>query len=158
VGGIEPMVGRKHVRIVAIDGYPLRSVPGILHVLDTLPMDYRWSSRAVLLDPEEARVRIEKTRRKWKSSVYSFIDKMRKTPTGAPNTDAIAMEKDCIDALGEAAEGHVQFAYFDSQLIFLHTERSTLDGAVNQAMKIIQNAGFACRLETINAVEAFLGS
>jgi type IV secretion system protein VirB4 len=51
--GIEPMVGSKHIQVVAIDGFPATSFPGILSALDTLPFEYRWNTRAVLLDPEE---------------------------------------------------------------------------------------------------------
>ncbi len=55
VGGLTPRIGRKHLRVVAIDGFPKASVPGILAALDTLPIEYRWNTRAILMDPEEAR-------------------------------------------------------------------------------------------------------
>ena len=35
-GGMEPRIGRKHIRIVAIDGFPRLSSPGILRELDQL--------------------------------------------------------------------------------------------------------------------------
>ena len=34
-GGIEPRIGRKHIRVIAIDGFPKMSSPGILRELDT---------------------------------------------------------------------------------------------------------------------------
>ena len=33
-GGIEPQIGRKHIRVIAIDGFPKMSSPGILRELD----------------------------------------------------------------------------------------------------------------------------
>ena len=35
-GGMEPRIGRKHIRIIAIDGFPRMSSPGILRELDSL--------------------------------------------------------------------------------------------------------------------------
>src|SRR2546430_12597288 len=48
-------------------GFPKASVPGILATLDTLPIEYRWNTRAILMDPEEARVFPDKVRKKWRS-------------------------------------------------------------------------------------------
>ena len=53
-GGMEPRIGRKHIRVIAIDGFPRMSSPGILRELDQLPIEYRWNTRAILLDPEES--------------------------------------------------------------------------------------------------------
>ena len=44
VGGIEPRMGRKHLRVVAIDGFPKASYPGVLGTLDSLPMEFRWQA------------------------------------------------------------------------------------------------------------------
>jgi len=54
-GGVEPCIGRKHIRIIAINGFPKTSFPGILGEIDSLAMEYRWNTRGILLDPQEAR-------------------------------------------------------------------------------------------------------
>ena len=59
--GIEPQIGRKHMRVIALDGFPRSSFPGMLGEIDSLPMEYRWSTRAILLDPEEARSLLDKS-------------------------------------------------------------------------------------------------
>src|SRR5256886_17129187 len=69
VGGLTPRIGKKHLRVIAIDGFPKASVPGILAALDTLPISYRWNSRAILLDPEEARSLLDKVRKKWRTKI-----------------------------------------------------------------------------------------
>ena len=50
-----------------------------------LPMEYRWSTRAILLDPEEARSLLDKSRRKWRSRIRGFKDQILKTQNGAIN-------------------------------------------------------------------------
>ena len=42
-GGIEPQIGRKHICVIAIDGFPKMSSSGILRELDSLPIEYRWN-------------------------------------------------------------------------------------------------------------------
>jgi len=70
-GGIEPRVGRKHLRVIAIDGFPKMSSPGILRVLDNLAIEYRWNTRAILIDPQEARGMLDMHR---KSGDPRFVD------------------------------------------------------------------------------------
>ncbi len=68
--------------MIAIDGFPRLSFPGILGALDNLAIEYRWHTRAILLDPEEARGLLEKTRRKWRSKVRGWKDQLLRTETG----------------------------------------------------------------------------
>ena len=156
--GIEPRVGRKHVRVIALDGFPKSSFPGILGEIDSLPMEYRWSTRAILLDPEEARGLLDKTRRKWRSRIRGFKDQILKTHNGAINLYAQAMAEDAEQAMGVAASGDVQFAQYSSNIICFDEDLDRLHENTRMVMKKIQNLGFACRLETINAVEAWRGS
>jgi type IV secretion system protein VirB4 len=157
-GGIEPKIGAKHIRVIALDGFPKTSSPGILGEIDSLPMEYRWSTRAILLDPEEARALLDRTRRKWRSKVRGFKDQVLRTQTGAINLHAQHMADDAEQAMGDAAAGDVQFAEYSSNLIVLDDDLSRLQENVRTVMKKIQNLGFSCRLETINAVEAWRGS
>jgi len=62
--GLTPKVEDRFLGVVAIDGLPAESWPGILNSLDLMPLSYRWSSRFIFLDPEEARQRLERTRKK----------------------------------------------------------------------------------------------
>ena len=49
-GGVVPKVGRQFIQVVALEGFPLESTPGILSALAELPGDYRWSSRFIFID------------------------------------------------------------------------------------------------------------
>ena len=156
--GIEPRMGRKHMRVVALDGFPQASFPGILGEIDSLPMEYRWSTRAILLDPEEARAILDKSRRKWRSRIRGFKDQVLKSNNGAVNLYAHAMAEDAEQAMGVASSGDVQFAQYSSNIICFDEDLGRLHENTRLVMKKIQNLGFACRLETINAVEAWRGS
>jgi type IV secretion system protein VirB4 len=157
-GGIEPRMGRRHIRVLALDGFPKVSFPGILGEIDALPMEYRWSTRAILLDPEEARGILDHTRKKWRSRIRGFKDQVFRTHTGAINLYAQHMAEDAEQAMGVAASGDVQFAEYSSNIICLDEDPERLHENTRLVMKRIQNLGFSCRLESINAVEAWRGS
>ena len=52
--GVSPMVENRYLAVVAIDGFPAESWPGILNALDLMPITYRWSSCFMFLDDQEA--------------------------------------------------------------------------------------------------------
>jgi type IV secretory pathway VirB4 component len=51
VGGFRPKIGDRHLRVIAVMGFPMDSVPEILGFLNRLPVEYRWSTRFIFLDP-----------------------------------------------------------------------------------------------------------
>ena len=101
-GGMEPRIGRKHIRVIAIDGFPRMSSPGILRELDQLPIEYRWNTRAILLDPEEAAAMLDKHRKKWRSKIRGWKDQILRTQSGAINIHAQDMAADAEEAMGVA--------------------------------------------------------
>lgn len=158
VGGIEPQIGLKHIRVVAVDGFPRLSSPGILRELDALPLEYRWSTRAILMDAEESRSLLDKHRKKWKSKIRGWKDQMFRSQTGAVNGNAKEMMDDAEHAMSIAAAGDVQFCQFSANVICLDEDLDRLRENSRAVMKTIQNLGFSCRIETVNAVEAWRGS
>ena len=157
-GGIEPRIGEKRIHVIAIDGLPRTSCPGLLRELDSMPIEYRWNTRALLIDAEEARALLDKTRRKWRSKIRGWKDQVFRTQTGPVNLFAQEMAADAEVAMAVASAGDVQFALYSSNILLLDEDAERLRESTRLVMKTIQNLGFACRLETINAVEAWRGS
>jgi type IV secretion/conjugal transfer VirB4 family ATPase len=60
--------------------------------------------------------------------------------------------------MGVAAAGDVQFAQYSANIICLDEDLERLAESSRSVMKTIQNLGFSCRVETVNAVEAWRGS
>ena len=158
VGGLTPRIGQKHLRVVAIDGFPKASVPGILAALDTLPIEYRWNTRAILMDPEEARSFLDKVRKKWRSKTRGLKDQIMQTQTGAVNLHAQEMSIDAEEAMSVAAAGDVLFAQYTTNVICGDEDEADVEEAVALVAKTVQNLGFSARIEDVNSVEAWRGS
>ncbi len=158
IGGLEPRIGDKHVRVIAIDGFPRMSWPGILGALDSLAIEYRWNTRAILLDPEDARSILDKTRKKWRAKMRGWKDQLLRTESGPVNLYAQEMAQDAEEAMGVAASGDVHFADYTSVILCYDESPSHLEETAALVVKTLRNLGFGCRIETVNAIEAWRGS
>ena len=157
-GGIAPRVGDMHIKVVAIDGFPHDSYPGILHELDSLGYEYRWTTRFIFLDPQQARSVINGVRKRWQQKQRGLKDQVFNTTGGAVDLDALEMAEDAQSAMGEAESNMVRFGYYTSCIVLMHTNRELLTEQAREVRKVLLNLGFGARIEDINAVEAYLGA
>ena len=97
--GLTPKVENLFLGVVAIDGLPAESWPGILDNLDLMPLTYRWSSRFIFLDAEEARQKLERTRKKWQQKVRPFFDQIFQIQSRSVDQDAMNMVAEAEDAI-----------------------------------------------------------
>lgn len=157
-GGVVPKVGRNFIQAVAIEGFPLESAPGILSALAELPCEYRWSSRFIFMDTHEAVKHLDKFRKKWKQKVRGFFDQVFNTNNGNIDQDAMSMVQDAADAIAEVNSGLIAQGYYTSVVILMDEDRERLEASARMIEKAIERLGFAARIESINTMDAYLGS
>ncbi|SDY51477.1 conjugal transfer protein TrbE [Nitrosomonas halophila] len=157
-GGVVPKVGRNFVQVVAIEGFPLESTPGVLTALGELACEYRWSSRFIFMDQHEAVAHLDKFRKKWRQKVRGFFDQVFNTNSGIIDQDALSMVGDAEAAIAEINSGMVAAGYYTSVVVLMDEDRTHLEQSARQVEKAINRLGFAARIETINTLDAFLGS
>jgi type IV secretion system protein VirB4 len=156
--GLTPLVENRFLGVVAIDGLPAESWPGILNSLDLLPLTYRWSSRFIFLDAEEARAKLERTRKKWQQKVRPFFDQLFQTQSRSVDQDAMQMVAETEDAIAEATSQLVAYGYYTPVIVLFDEDQSRCQEKCEAIRRLIQAEGFGARIETLNATDAFLGS
>ncbi|KQS95580.1 conjugal transfer protein TrbE [Rhizobium sp. Leaf386] len=156
--GVTPTIENKFLGVVAIDGLPAESWPGILNSLDLMPMTYRWSSRFIFLDAEEARVRLERTRKKWQQKVRPFFDQLFQTQSRSVDQDAMTMVAETEDAIAQASSQLVAYGYYTPVVVLFDEDSKRLKEKTEALRRLIQAEGFGARIETLNATDAYLGS
>ncbi len=156
--GLSPMVDGRYLSIVGIDGFPAESWPGILNSLDLMPLTYRWSSRFIFLDDQEARQKLERTRKKWQQKVRPFFDQLFQTRSGAMDQDAMVMVAETEDAIAEASSQLVAYGYYTPVIVMMDDDEARLRDQAEAVRRLIQAEGFGARIESLNATEAYLGS
>ena len=162
-GGLKPRVGHRHIRTIAITGFPNESYPGILERLNRLPMCYRWSNRFIFLDPQHARKKMESYRKKWamgRKSMQSYIGEQTGAAAGPGdvNRDAEDMAFDAADALNDLTADRQRFGYYTSVIVLTDEDHNAVDQQAREVLKLLFNLGFNARVEDLNAVEAFFGT
>ncbi|EMS95925.1 conjugal transfer protein TrbE [Agrobacterium tumefaciens str. Cherry 2E-2-2] len=156
--GLTPLIENRFLGVVAIDGLAAESWPGILSALDLMPLTYRWSSRFIFLDAEEARAKLERTRKKWQQKVRPFFDQLFQTQSRSLDQDAMMMVAETEDAIAEASSQLVAYGYYTPVIVLFEEDQTQLQEKCEAIRRLIQAEGFGARIETLNATDAFLGS
>ena len=158
VGGIIPRLGDRHLAVISIDGLPQESYPAMLAELDALPLEYRFSSRFLCLDQYDATKEINSYRKGWRQQVFRFMDQFFNNPNARANRDALLMAEDAETALTEVQGGYVGAGYLTSTIVLMHEDQERLQDWARELRRTVQTLGFGCRIESINALEAWLGT
>lgn len=161
-GGLEPRVGTGHLRVLTINGFPTATTPGILDDLNRLAFPYRWSTRAILLDKTDATKLLTRIRRHWfakrKSIAAILKEVMTNEASALVDTDAANKAADADMALQELGADYAGQAYVTATVIVWDADPRTADEKLRLVEKVIQGRDFTAMSETINAVDAWLGS
>ena len=156
--GLLPLIGDKYVGAICIDGYPPSSYPGILEGLDQHQFEYRWNNRFVYEDPVEAIKQLHSYRRKWQQKKRGFIAQLTHNYNAPVDRFAEEMERQTENSISEASSGVVLYGYYTSTVIVMDKDKEVLQAGLETIRNYINNLGFNARIETINTVDAYLGS
>ncbi len=158
IGGLQPRVGDQFLSVLALDGLPHESWPSMLAALDSLPLAYRYSTRFICLDQMDGTKEINMYRKGWQQQMFRFLDMFMNNPNARVNRDAQMMRDDAEEALLEVQSGLVGIGYLSACIVLLHENLEQLKAQAREFRRVVQTLGFGCRIETINALEAWLGS
>lgn len=158
VTGTIPKIGDKFIRCISIDGFPSESYSGILNVLTKLQCTYRWNTRFIFTDEQTALKEIENYQRKWKQKVRGILAQIFNIETSNINQDALDMKEDADDFITEVNSGNIGAGYYTSTIVLMSDDFDYLDREVEYINKCITALGFVARIESVNCIEAYLGS
>ena len=162
VGGLEPRLGEAHLRVLTVMGFPTETWPGLLDDLNRLAMPYRWTTRALLLDKLDAVRLLGRIRRQWFAKRKGVAAILREVLTNEPvaliDSDAENKAREADAALQDLGGEAVGYAFVTATVVMTGATAAEADARIRAAEKAIQARDFLCRIETVNAVEAWLGS
>ena len=151
-------MGPRFIAAVAMEGFPAESYPSILAHLESLAISFRFSSRFIPLDAHESLSILRAYRRKWKQWTRGFFSQVFKTQGGAVNEDAVRMAAEAEHAITDASSNLVAFGYYTPVLILMGESREAIQDEARIVSRELRRLGFASRVETVNTLEAYLGS
>ncbi|WP_316167600.1 MULTISPECIES: conjugal transfer protein TrbE [unclassified Bradyrhizobium] len=161
-GGVAPAIGRRHLRALTVLGFPHVTFPGLLDELNRLGVAYRWATRFIPLDRAQAKATLSRYRRQWfakRKSVGAILKEVMFNEQAALlDTDAGNKALDADAALSELGDDLVAFGYVTTTVIVSDEESRQADEKIRAVEQVINSRGFTVIRESVNAVEAWLGS
>ncbi len=161
-GGLEPRLGDQNLRVLTVVGFPTATTPGLLDDLNRLAFPYRWSTRAILLDKTDATKLLTKIRRQWFAKRKSIAAILKEVMTNEQSvlvdTDAANKAADADMALQELGADVAGMAYVTATITVWDADPRLADEKLRLVEKVIQGRDFTAMIETVNAVDAWLGS
>ena len=161
-GGLSPRLGNETLKVLTINGFPATGEPGLLSDLDQLGFAYRWVTRFLPLDKPDAEKALNTYVRNWFAKRRSLTSYLREILTNEPatllNTDANNQAADADEALQALGAGHVAFGYCTTAIVVRHAEASVAEDQIRAVERVIRGRGFTCVAESVNAIEAWLGT
>ena len=162
LGGIEPKLGEKHLRMLTVIGFPNTTTPGLLDALNDLGFAYRWVTRWIAQDKTDATKHLTRLRRQWfakRKSVGAILrEVMFNRKSALVDSDAENKAVDADEALQELGADDVAFGYLTTTLVVADADPQRANEKLLALERIVNGRGFVTIRETLNAVEAWLGS
>jgi type IV secretion system protein VirB4 len=162
VGGLTPRLGVAHLKTLTIIGLPSATWPGLLDELNAQGFEYRWCTRAICLDKTDAARVFTRIRRQWFAKRKSVAAILKEVMTNEASTlldsDAANKAADDDEALQELGADVAGAAYVTATITVWDEDVRAAEAKLKATEKIVQGRDFTCIPETLNALEAWLGS
>jgi len=161
IGGLDPKIGENHIKVLDFQDFPTHSYPTILDILNTLPIEYRWSTRFIPLDADTARSYMNAHLKHWNQKAKGFMGLVREA-IGMENTrvdrDAVTMIDMTEDAMASNSSGLVRYGFMTKVVVLMNKDKEILDENARTIRRQLQQLGYLIRYESVNAVDSYLGS
>jgi type IV secretion system protein TrbE len=154
-GGLEPRLGDHHLRTLTITGFPSVTFPGLLDELNRLAFEYRWSTRAIMLDKTDATKLLTRIRRQWFAKRKSVAAILKEVMTNEASTlldsDASNKAADADTALQELGADYAGMAYVTASVTVWDRDPAIAAEKLRLVEKVIQGRDFT-------VIQEWLGS
>lgn len=171
VGGWRPRVGEQHVRVVTAHGFPSTTEAADSDWIHTLPYSSRFSYRWIPLGAVAAGRVLRRHRQQWFARRKGVVTRLQEASAQKKGTtvqqrdldlfedgSAYAMAQDAAAAIDQVTEGELRFGYYTATCVLHDPDAKEADSLARDVVKQLHNRGISAHLETVNSVEAFLGS
>lgn len=162
VGGLAPRLGALELKVISVRAFVSETEPGLLDALNRLPLGYRWVTRFMPLEREGARREIEKIRKRWFSKRKGLMTLLREAlfreEAQLLDNDAANQASDADLALQQLGDEAISAGFVTITITIAEPSAKAAEEAVREVQQVADGLGFVTQVETVNAVEAWLGS
>jgi type IV secretion system protein VirB4 len=152
-------LGDHFIPIVGVNDFPDETYPAILDELNRLHLEYRWVSRYICTDKEEGKKEARKKEKAHRGNKKTFLQTFAESTSGeaaaAVNHGASVKEDDSIQAGIEIETDQAALGFLTTCVMVWDKDLTAARKKTDAVKAVITSAGFTCKEETFNALEAF---
>lgn len=162
-GGLEPMLGNKHMRVIVPLSYLSMSQFGIFNELNRLNFSYRWVTRFFCLDKQEALSELSRFRKGWNGKIKGFTASLKEIFFGYSDSTQIneyaLSQVDEVKAAERLTESdELSYGYYSTMLVVMDENKKIVEEKAKAVEQIFINMSMKAKTEDLNAVDAWMGS
>ncbi len=147
------------ILVLAVDSFPDVSFAGILRVMDSVPLSFRFSHQAQILGDMEAADLFKERKSNWKSKGQGGIKgKLRSIDVRDLDDESLKLAADAREGASKAEQGREINCQYSGKVILMERSLDALRNATQIVSTKLRRCGFGSRIETVIAVGAWLGS
>lgn len=163
LGGYEPKLGNKHIKVIGIKAFPTSTVACYMDALNHIDIEYRWCNRMIFMDKQESISELSSLRSKFFAGRFSVFSLVKQILTngldnGFENPEALVKYQEAQEMIQSVQGDFCAMTYLTSSIVLLDEDERKLAEKAKLVIKAIHSLGFTAYDETINALEAWIGS
>ena len=156
---LDQILPGQFIRVLSIDSFPDLSFAGILRAMDAVPASFRFTHQAKILGDMEAADIFKARKGNWKSKGQGgFKAKLRSIDVHDLDDESLKLANDAREAASKAEHGREINCQYSGKVILRERSIEALRESAHLITTKLRRCGFGSRLETVNAVAAWLGS
>jgi type IV secretion/conjugal transfer VirB4 family ATPase len=160
--GEVPSLGKHYLTLLTVRGFPSSTFVGMLDALNQVRFPYRWMTRFVCLDKSEAESKILTLQRHWYTQTQSLRSHVTELFTNQKsaisNPSAAGRVAESRAALEELGNDTAAFGYCTATLATWNADKRLAIEQARELKKLIQGRGMITIDESLNSMDAWLGS
>jgi type IV secretion system protein VirB4 len=160
--GWYPQLGRWHLRVCSVNGYPRQSIVGMMRVLEALPLDFRWVTRWLGLERHVQQGVLRKAQGAWTHEERSLTDRLSENisheATRVLNRDATNKAEDVDIARQEVGADLLAYGEFSSTVTVWDEDPDVADEKRRLVMQAFAHREMTTVEEGVHLVPAWFSS
>lgn len=163
LGGLEPMLGKYHLRVVVPLKFTSFSMFGMFNAINRFDFECRWITKYILLDKQDAISETRTSHQLWKGKMKTLYGLVKEMITGVDgsaeiNENALHKAEEAREAMRSTDADEVSYGFYSSMIVILDRDRNIADQKARLVEQALGKMGLTATVETLNAVDAWLGS
>lgn len=152
----------EYVVTASVSDWPGETHAGLMSRLMEVPLEFRITTRYIMLGAENAKKEIKDFRRthfqKRKGLGAMFTEAATGSETQLEDTEALSLTAEGDQALAEMSSGTINFGKLSTVIVVRDADYKTARARIQSLKKIVNEQGFVCKEETFGNPMAFLAT